>query len=141
MDLDQEWQTYRKLDKNIALESYSYSFETHKFYDALKFEDRKQILNLYSDGENTVNIIAIKDVLNRPLTYTDIAQSAQYIVGKGLVPFIGRWKVLTKVYTGLSAVIDHGITDAEVLSMLKTRKQMCALRLSTDKATYFPTLF
>lgn len=72
--LEKEWQTYQSLAKNIALDAYSYSFETHVFYDARDTEDRRQMLNLYSDGINPLNVIAITNISNRPPLYTDIAK-------------------------------------------------------------------
>jgi len=141
IDPGREWLTYRRLSGANVPESYSYSFETRVFYGALKPADRKQLLSLYSDGTNPVNIFAIKDVFNRSLVYSDIAKDMQDVIEKGLVPFIGRWKLPGRLYTGLSVAIDHEIPDADVLSMLHTHNQMYALRLSHDEATYFPAPF
>jgi len=138
IDPEREWQKYKDLIQGNVLESHSYSFETRVFYDALKPADRRQLLNLYGDGTSPVNIFAIKDVFNRPLVYTDIAKDTQAVIERGLVPFIGQWKLPGRLYTGLSITIDHKIPDADVLSMLQTHNQMYALRLSHDSATYFP---
>jgi len=90
IDPEREWQKYKDLIQGNVLESYSYSFETRVFYDALKPADRRQLLNLYGDGTSPVNIFAIKDVFNRPLVYTDIAKDTQAVIERGLFHLSGN---------------------------------------------------
>lgn len=138
---EKEWQTYQNLVKNIALDAYSYSFETHVFYDVREIKDRRQMLNLYSDGTSPLNIIAITDISNRPLVYTDIAKAVHAVIKDGFIPFIGRWSAFRGFYTDLSIAVNHGVSDTDVLAMLKKHKQICAARLSLDAMSYFPPPF
>jgi len=138
---EKEWQTYQSLAKNIALDAYSYSFETHVFYDARDTEDRRQMLNLYSDGINPLNVIAITNISNRPPLYTDIAKKAHAVIKDGFIPFIGHWSAFRGFYTDLSIAVNHGVFDTEALAMIKKHKQICAARLSLDAMSYFPPAF
>lgn len=140
ISVSKEWRIYDDLDKSQILGPYSYSLETRVFYNATKTPDRIKLLNLYSDGVNPVNMIAIKDVFNRTLVYSDIADTAKQLAKRGFVPFIGHWESDGGFYTGISIAANHGISDPDVMAMLEEHKQMYAARISVDGLFLFPNL-
>jgi len=91
IDLEKEWRMYEEHDKSGILRPYSYSLETHVYYNAKNANDRINLLNLYSDGNNPINMIAINDVINDTPTFTDISETAYEVIERGFVPFIGCW--------------------------------------------------
>jgi len=95
-------------------------------------------MGLYGDGRSPMYIIAIKDVYNVPLKYSDIGAEIRQIVGTGRLPFIGCWHTSGNVYTGVSILVDHGILDSEVLALLADYGQRYAARLTPGGMTYFP---
>ena len=133
-----EWEVYGTRHKNHVQKSYSYSFETRAFYDASKQADRHELIRLYSDGANPVNMVAMHDVFNKILTYSDIVSDADNLIDHGLVPFIGYWKLPTGFYTGVSMSIDHGVSDPDITKILKQCDQMCAARVFLDRVVFFP---
>lgn len=133
-----EWEVYGTRRKNHVQKSYSYSFETRAFYDASKQADRHELIRLYSDGANPVNMVAMHDVFNKRLTYSDIVSDADNLIDHGLVPFIGYWKLPTGFYTGVSMSIDHGVSDPDITKILKQCDQMCAARVFLDRVVFFP---
>lgn len=136
--IPKEWDVYDSQDKSHILGSYSYSLETRVFYNTNKEDDRTRFLNLYSDGISPVNMIAIKDVFNRELLYGDIAETSYQLAKRGFVPFIGHWESGGGSYTGVSISVNHGISDPDVLDMLKQHRQMYAARISYDGTFLFP---
>lgn len=138
--IQKEWDIYDAQDKTHVLGSYSYSLETRVFYNTNKDDDRAVFLNLYSDGIHHVNMIAIKDVINRKLLYGDIAETARQLAKRGFVPFIGHWESCGGSYTGVSIAANHGISDLDILDMLKQHRQMYAARISCGGTSLFPKL-
>jgi len=138
IDLEKEWRMYEEHDKSGILWSYSYSLETHVYYNAKNANDRINLLNLYSDGNNPINMIAINDVINDTPTFTDISETAYEVIERGFVPFIGCWQTPGAVYTGVSIAANHGISDPEVMAILKQHRQLCAARIFADRTLLFP---
>lgn len=138
LDYKHEWEIYSKKALNVTSRSYSYSFETHEFYFGENIEHRKKILDLYGDGSSPVYVIAIKDVYNAPLDYDDIGIEIKNIVSSGRIPFIGCWRVMGDVYSGVSTLVNHNISDDKVLKMLEDYDQQYAAKITLEKMTYFP---
>jgi len=137
LSVPEEWEAYVALCKNHDQKSYSYSLETRIFYDASDPADCQELVRLYGDGANPVNMIAMHDVFNKPLTYGDVASDAHSLIGQGMVPFIGYWKVPTGFYTGISMAINHGVSDPDVEKILRRYDQMCAARVFPDHVAFF----
>ena len=137
-----EWSIYQSQldDRDLASSSYSYSFETRKFYFADDSAHRAQLMDLYGDGHNPLNIIAIHDVYNTPLHYSAISETLYQVIADGNIPFIGQWGSLGDVCRGVSIVVDHGIFDQDVLKLLDELDQDYAARITRDKFGYFPPL-
>lgn len=133
-----EWRVYDALDKSHIRGSYSYSFETRAFYNAKNASDRADLLNLYSDGVNPINLIAVSDFYNQTLRYADIANAAHNLTRRGIVPFIGYWEHDSGFHTGVSIAVNHGISDPDVMAILKEHDQMYAARISADGMCLFP---
>lgn len=85
-------------------------------------------------------MIAVKDVFNRTLVYSDIADTAHKLAKQGFVPFIGYWESANGFYTGVSIAANHGISDPDVMAILKEYWQMYAARISVDGMFLFPDL-
>lgn len=100
IDLAKEWRIYEEHDKSGILGSYSYSLETRVYNSANNTNDRISPLNLYGDGKNPINMIAINDVMNDTPIFTDISEAAHDMIEQGFVPFIGCRKAPGAVYTG-----------------------------------------
>ena len=137
-----EWVIYKSQLNERALEnrSYSYSFETRKFYFAENPVHRNQLMDLYGDGDNPLNIIAIHDVYDPVLRYRTVAQTLREVIANGHIPFIGKWGALNDVCQGVSIIVNHGILDCDVLQWLDDLKQDYAARITRHACDYFPPL-
>lgn len=133
-----KWRIYDTLDKSHIRRSYSYSFETRAFYNAKNASDHADLLNLYSDGVNPINLIAVSDFFNQTLRYADIASVAHNLTRRGIVPFIGYWEHYSGFYTDVSIAVNHGISDPDVMAILKEHDQMYAARITADGMFLFP---
>jgi len=84
-----EWKAYNEKTRAMSPRSCSYSFETREFYFGEDPEHRKRLMGLYGDGRSPMYIIAIKDVYNVPLKYSDIGAEIRQIVGTGRLRLLG----------------------------------------------------
>ncbi len=142
LDPSKEWDIYETQlhDRDLASRSYSYSFETRKFYFVENPAHRAELMDLYGDGRNPLNIIAFYDVYDLILQYSDIEHAIDQVIDDGDIPFIGQWGSLGDVCRGVSIVVDHGIFDQDVLKLLDELDQDYAARITRDKFSYFPPL-
>lgn len=137
VSVPKEWEAYVPVHKNRAQRSYSYSFETRVFYDANNPAGRQELTQVYGDGVNPVNMIAMHDVFNKTLAYGDIASDAHRLIERGMVPFIGYWKSPAGFYTGVSMAVNHEASDPDVAKILRQCDQMCAARVFPDRVAFF----
>lgn len=138
LDYDYEWKIYSEKIQTIVQQSYTYSFETREFYFGQKQEHRKKLTDLYSDGFSPIYIIAIKDLYDAPLAYSDISTEIKTLAKSGCIPFIGNWIASNGVCTGVSILVNHGVSEAKISTMLADHKQQYAAKITLDNVTYFP---
>ena len=135
-----EWAIYEAKLHAYDLDSFSYSFETRKFYFAKNPAHRKELMMLYGDGHSPLNIIAVYDVYGVPLHYFDVSNTIKRVIADGHIPFIGKWTSSGTVCRGVSIILDHGVADREIAHLLADCGQDYAARITMDKLAYFPTL-
>ena len=138
LDYASEWKIYREKLHTINQQSYTYSFETREFYFGQNQEHRKKLTDLYSDGLSPIYIIAILDFYDSPLDYSDISLEINMLAKSGRMPFIGNWIAPNEVWTGVSILVNHGVSEAKMLTMLADHKQQYATKITLDTMTYFP---